>query len=161
MIRAYLLLGSNTGDRNLMMDAARVRIGLLVGNIVAESSLYETAAWGNTEQPPFLNQAIALDTDLDPHLLLSTLLAIEKSLGRVRTTPWAPRPIDIDILLYGDVVIHEPELTVPHPSMPERRFALMPLNEIASELMHPVLQKTISELLTDCKDTLSVTVAKG
>lgn len=143
------------------MDAARVRIGLLAGKIAAESSLYETAPWGNTEQPPFLNQAIALDTDLDPHLLLSTLLAIEKSLGRVRTTQWAPRPIDIDILLYGDVVIHEPELTVPHPALPERRFALTPLNEIASGLSHPVLQKTIGELLAECKDTLDVTMVNG
>ncbi len=143
------------------MEAARVRIGLLAGKIAASSALYETAAWGNTEQPPFLNQVIALDTTLDARLLLTTILSVEKSLGRIRTTQWAPRTIDIDILLYGDEVIHDPELTVPHPALPERRFALTPLTEIAPDLKHPVLQKTISELVADCKDTLSVTIAKG
>lgn len=155
-VRTFLLLGSNMGDRQVMLQAARVRLEILAGPIAATSKVYETAAWGKTDQPGYLNQVIALDTALEPRVLLSTILAIEQSLGRVRKEKWEPRPIDIDILLYGESVINEPDLVVPHPAMPERRFALTPLAEIAGELVHPVLKMSINQLLSECSDPLEV-----
>jgi len=145
-----------------MLQAARVRLEILAGPIVGASQVYETAAWGKTDQPAFLNQAIAIDTTLDPDIFLATILAIENSLGRVRKEKWEPRAIDIDILLYGVQVINKPELVVPHPAMQERRFVLTPLAEIAAEISHPVLKKPINQLLSECSDSLEVKVlAKG
>lgn len=155
-VRTFLLLGSNQGDRMQMLQAARVRMEILAGPMVAASPIYETAAWGDANQPAYLNQAIALDTTLEPAVLLSTLLAVEQSLGRVRKTKWEPRPIDIDILLYGDTVLEQPDLTIPHPAMAERRFVLMPLADIAGEVKHPVTGLTIAEMLSACTDNLEV-----
>jgi 2-amino-4-hydroxy-6-hydroxymethyldihydropteridine diphosphokinase len=154
--RAYLLLGSNLGDRDQLLYIARVRIEILAGRIAAASPLYETSAWGKTDQPDFLNQVFAIDTSLEPKVLLSTLLAIERSMGRTRQEKWGPRPIDIDILLYGDRVVNEPDLVIPHPSLPERRFALTPLHDVAPALRHPVLGKTVRKLLEECKDLSDV-----
>lgn len=156
MIRTFLLLGSNEGDRTRLLRDARARIQSLAGAIVKASSLYQTTAWGNTEQAPFLNQVIEIETVLEPLDLLATLQKIEIELGRVRKEKWGPRPIDIDILFYGDVVMSTPMLSIPHPGTPERRFTLVPLTEIAGELVHPVLKKTMSELLASCKDALLV-----
>ncbi len=156
MIRAFLLLGSNQGERRNYLDNARMRIHLLAGTQVKPSSIYETAAWGITDQPAFLNQAIAIDTALSPDLLLFTLQAIEDSLGRTRGKQWGPRTIDIDILLYGDQVINQPNLVVPHPAMGERKFTLMPLAELIPDMIHPIAGKTIARMLEECKDPLGV-----
>lgn len=156
MERAYLLLGSNTGDRALLMNAALVRIELLVGRIIKTSSIYETQPWGKTDQPAFLNQAIVVETSLAPELLLFTLQDIERSLGRVRTGKWEPRSMDIDIVLYGNAIVNEPDLVIPHAGMAERRFVLVPLAEIAGAMVHPTSEKTINQLLDECPDTLSV-----
>lgn len=155
-VRTYLLLGSNQGDRQTFLNAARVRLEILAGPLVAQSAVYSTAPWGKTDQPEFLNRVVVLDTRLDPSLLLTTILAIEKSLGRTRSEKWEPRTMDIDILLYGDQVVHEPGLDIPHPAMAERRFVLTPLAEVAGDVVHPVTGTTISEMLLQCPDTLEV-----
>jgi 2-amino-4-hydroxy-6-hydroxymethyldihydropteridine diphosphokinase len=118
--------------------------------------LYETAAWGNTNQPAFYNQAIMLITPLSPETLLELLLAIELEMGRAREEKYGPRTIDLDILMIDDKVLDTPKLTIPHPHLHSRRFALLPLAEIAPSLHHPILDKTIHELLLNCPDTLDV-----
>lgn len=142
----YLSLGSNLRDRQSNLRNAIGRL-LELGNVLEVSSLYETEPVEFIDQPWFLNCAVALRTELIPREFLAGLLAIERSLGRERTQPKGPRLIDIDILLYGAATIKTPQLTVPHPAMQERRFVLEPLAEIAPELKHPVLKKTIRELL--------------
>ncbi len=156
MNRVYLLLGSNEGDRLGWMQQSIDQINEACGKVVARSQVYETAAWGLEEQPDFLNMAIAVDTDLAPIAILKAVNAIEHNLGRQRTLKWGQRTLDIDILFYGDHIISLPELTVPHPHMQLRRFALVPLAEIAPKLVHPVLNKTVEELLADCPDPLPV-----
>lgn len=153
---AYLLLGSNIGDRAAQLQQARQMLALTAGEIVAASALYETAAWGLEDQPAFLNQALALRTLLDAPALLAACLATEQQAGRERQQRWAARTLDVDILLYGDELIQTPTLTVPHPALPARRFALTPLAEIAPQLVHPQLHQTISELLAICSDPLEV-----
>jgi 2-amino-4-hydroxy-6-hydroxymethyldihydropteridine diphosphokinase len=152
----FLSLGSNEGDRQGNLEETIRRIGKEAGTIVKISSVYRTAAWGKTDQPDFLNQAIQLETSLTPEELLEKILAIEHSLGRVRTEKWAMRIIDIDILLFGQRTINSPHLSLPHPELANRRFVLVPLNEIAPEYLHPVLKKTIRELLAACPDQLTV-----
>ena len=152
----FLLLGSNLGDRKKNLTVARNEIELAVGPIIKTSSLYQTAAWGKTDQPDFLNQAIEVETSLSPEEALLQILKMEISLGRRRKEKWGERIIDIDILLYGDIVTNSPQLTIPHPRLPNRRFALVPLTEIAADVVHPELQKTIRELLEVCPDKLEV-----
>jgi 2-amino-4-hydroxy-6-hydroxymethyldihydropteridine diphosphokinase len=142
---AYLSLGSNLGDREAHLREAARRLSE-IGTITATSSLYETAPMEVVDQPWFLNAVVALRTDLAPADLLRELLAIEKSMGRVRTRPKGPRTIDLDILLYDDEVVHAPSLTIPHPAMQQRLFVLAPLAEIAPEVVHPVLHRTAIEL---------------
>ena len=156
MNTAYLLIGGNLGNRSAYLQKARELIGLSCGNIVHSSSIYETAAWGLTQQPSFYNQALCLETTLAPRELMQELLRIEALMGRERNIKMGPRTIDLDILLIDDVVITTPLLTLPHPSLPLRRFALLPLEEIAPALVHPVTGKTIRQLLEDCTDTLDV-----
>ena len=144
------------GDRAAALQKARELIAAHCGKLLAVSSLYETAAWGKEDQPAFLNQALELETSLGARQLIRRILKLEKQMGRVRDEKYGPRLIDIDILLYGSEVHHYPLLKVPHPELPNRRFALLPLQEIAPELLHPVLQKTISQLLAACPDPLEV-----
>jgi 2-amino-4-hydroxy-6-hydroxymethyldihydropteridine diphosphokinase len=152
---AYLLTGGNRGDSRQYLQDAMKAIGLL-GQIQSYSTIYQTDAWGYTDQEPFLNQAISLETDLSASDLLKAILEIERSLGRVREEKYGPRTIDIDILLFGDQVISQPDLKIPHPQLPFRRFALQCLNDIAPDLLHPMLGKTMQTLLEECTDSLTV-----
>jgi 2-amino-4-hydroxy-6-hydroxymethyldihydropteridine diphosphokinase len=152
----FLLLGTNLGDRSQHLAMARAQIEAKAGQIVRSSAIYQTAAWGKTDQPDFYNQVIEIESILSPDDLLRTTSAIEEAMGRVRTETWGARTMDIDILLYGDVIVEREQLTIPHPRMNSRRFTLIPLAEIAPEVIHPVEQKTIRELLAICSDTLNV-----
>jgi 2-amino-4-hydroxy-6-hydroxymethyldihydropteridine diphosphokinase len=156
MNSAYLLTGGNLGNREENLATARELINLHCGTIVKASSLYETAAWGNTDQPAFLNQALELATSLNARQLIRRLLKVEKNMGRIRKEKYGPRLIDIDILLFNNEKHNYHFLKLPHPEMQNRRFALLPLAEIAPGMVHPVLNKTIAELLKECKDELPV-----
>jgi len=161
MPKAYLLLGGNLGERLTFVANAREGIKAQVGDIVQSSKVYETAAWGNTEQPAYLNQVLEVQTELPPELLLQKVNALEQELGRVRLEHWGARVIDIDILFYEELVLQSQRLTVPHPQLHLRRFTLLPLADIAPNLMHPLLQKTVRELLAICPDVLEVREYKG
>ncbi len=143
---AYLSLGSNLGDRarNLHSAISQLRAG---GKLRAVSEFYETGPVEVTNQPRFINCVIALETDQTPEQLLALALKIEAGMGRVRQSDKGPRIIDIDIVLFGDQVVSELGLTIPHPAMAQRRFVLQPLAEIAPEAFHPTLKKTARELL--------------
>ena len=145
-VAAYIGLGSNLGDREANLAAARTKLAKL-GRIAAESSLYETEPWGVDEpQPKYLNQAVCLVTESGPGELMSALLAIEAGMGRMRTRPGEPRVIDLDLLLYGGHQINAPGLTVPHPRMTQRAFVLAPLAEIAPGLAVPGTGQTVGQL---------------
>ena len=143
----YLGLGTNLGDRKQNINKAIEAISLKM-SISKQSSLYETTAWGYTDQPNFLNQVIQVETNLSPLRLLNFLKKTEVELGRVENFRYGPRLIDIDILFYDDLIKTTSRLQIPHPRIPERAFVLVPLNEIAPGYVHPVLKKTIAELLT-------------
>ena len=161
MYRTYLLTGGNLGDREKNLAKARELINEQCGAIISASSLYETAAWGKTDQPAFLNQALMVDTLLNARQLIRRILKIEKQMGRIREEKYGPRVIDIDILLFNDEKHNYHFLKLPHPEMQNRHFALLPLAEIAAGIVHPVLKKTISELLNECKDELDVKKIRG
>ena len=144
---AYVALGSNLGDKEANLRRA---LELLIERgveIVKTSTFISTEPYGVTDQPTFLNGVCEVRTSLEPLALLHILLAIEQEMGRVRLRHWGERNIDLDLLLYEDVVMDTPELKLPHPDMQNRDFVLLPLDEIAPELVHPTLQKTISELV--------------
>ncbi len=141
----YLSLGSNLGDREANLRAAIAGLAVL-GEVTAISSVYETEPVDFTQQPWFLNCAVALTTEKMPRQLLAGVLKIEQQMGRRRTQPKGPRLIDIDILLFGSSIIDTAQLTIPHPAMHQRRFVLEPLAEIAPEARHPVFKRTVREL---------------
>jgi 2-amino-4-hydroxy-6-hydroxymethyldihydropteridine diphosphokinase len=156
MSEAYLLTGGNIGNRLDYLLKAKEQLKKRCGSILQESSIYETAAWGNEEQKPFLNQVLKIATELHPETLLKTILEIEEYLGRKRQVKYGPRTIDIDILFFSNDIINQPTLKIPHPQMQNRRFVLVPLNEIAPGKVHPFFQKSISQLLEECPDPLAV-----
>jgi 2-amino-4-hydroxy-6-hydroxymethyldihydropteridine diphosphokinase len=153
---AFLSLGSNEGNRMAWLDKAIDLIATDCGTITGRSSVYETAAWGINDQPDFLNMVVSVQTTLSPKDLLAAILHIETVLGRHRVIKWGPRIIDIDILLYNDLVLQSPDLIIPHPYIQDRKFTLLPLAELAPDYVHPKFQKTINELLTKCADKLEV-----
>jgi 2-amino-4-hydroxy-6-hydroxymethyldihydropteridine diphosphokinase len=156
MNKAYLLIGGNEGDRFMHLKEATTEIEKSCGKISLRSSIYETAAWGIHDQPSFLNQALEIMTPLKALTLMNSLLSIEEKLGRKRKEKYGPRIIDIDILFFNQDIINLPKLQIPHPELQNRRFALVPMSEIAQDLVHPALKKTILQLLNECKDTLDV-----
>lgn len=153
MPEVYLLTGSNRGDRQKMLDDARTALEAFWGPCEA-SSQWESAPWGFDDETPFLNQALAFRTEESPEMVLKKCLATEQSFGRERSPEkgYTSRTIDIDILFYGSDVILTQELTVPHPLLHRRRFALAPLNEIAPQFRHPMMHLTVEELLANCPD---------
>ena len=156
MNTTYLLLGSNMGNPQQQLLQAISSIEHLIGKLIRQSNLYQTAAWGKTDQPDFLNQVIIVETNLTASETMQTILGIEEKLGRVRTVKNASRTIDIDILFFNTDIIHQKDLLVPHPEIANRRFVLVPLNELSPHMKHPVLHKTIHELLEICPDQLDV-----
>jgi len=156
MNKLYLLLGSNMGNSRARLSNAIVRIEKQIGPVMRRSSLYSTAAWGNTDQPDFLNQVIIVHTGLTAKQTMQSILQIEEKMGRVRTVKNAPRIIDIDILFFNREIINHEQLTVPHPQIQNRRFVLIPLNELSPNLKHPVLNQSVHQLLIHCPDKLNV-----
>jgi 2-amino-4-hydroxy-6-hydroxymethyldihydropteridine diphosphokinase len=179
MKEVFILLGSNRGDRKGFISNAIEMIERQAGAVIMQSSLYETEPWGFKDSTRFLNHVVEIDTNLRPEELLEQMLAIEVKLGRIRPfdacgcgiptilstdkesgnngTGYAGRTIDLDILFYGPQLVFTDTLMIPHPRLHERRFTLEPMNELAPEFIHPLLKKTISVLLRDCKDHTKVT----
>lgn len=152
----FLLLGGNLGDREEYLWLAERSLSAVFGKTGLKSDIYETAAWGVTDQPAFLNQVLTFTTDKPSLEILAQTQAIETELGRVRKERWGARVLDIDLLFYGNTVLISPDLILPHPQLHLRRFTLLPLAQIAPDFSHPVLHKTIKELLNDCPDQLEV-----
>ncbi|MBL0744940.1 2-amino-4-hydroxy-6-hydroxymethyldihydropteridine diphosphokinase [Chryseolinea lacunae] len=157
----FLLLGTNLGSRRDNLNAAVRAIENEIGKIVRASSVYETAAWGKTDQPSFYNQVLEIETALLSTALMTALLAVETQLGRERHERWGERIIDVDMLYYGQEIVSTQRLTLPHPQLQNRRFTLVPLCEIAPEFVHPVFQKTNRELLDKCPDQLAVNIVQS
>lgn len=154
----FLGLGSNLGNREENLSTAQKLIEEKVGKICSKSSIYETAAWGITEQNAFFNQVIEVQTSFSPSAVLHLVLKIEKDMGRIREIKWGERSIDIDILYYNNEIISTENLTVPHPFIQERKFVLVPLCEIAPAFIHPKLKQTNLELLKKCQDSGEIAV---
>lgn len=152
----YLHLGSNIGDRLGNLLKAKFLIQKKIGHIQSLSEVYETAAWGKTDQASFYNQAIRLLTTMTAYEVLDMIHDIENILGRKRTEHWGSRTIDIDILFFENEVINTKKLMLPHPRLHERNFVLVPLSDIAADFIHPILNKSITELRKLCADTLQV-----
>lgn len=148
------------GDRKANLADALKMVSERIGKIISLSSIFETEPWGHHQQPDFYNQVATVETSLAPAEMLRELLLIEETMGRVRTFKNASRLIDLDILFYGDIILNENGIRIPHPQIGNRRFVLVPLNEIASGFVHPVSRKKISTLLRECKDPLKVKIAR-
>jgi 2-amino-4-hydroxy-6-hydroxymethyldihydropteridine diphosphokinase len=159
MVITYISTGSNVGDRFAALSLAREALNSKAGIVIRHSSVYETEPWGFRTETNFLNQVLVLQTSLSPSKLMRVILDIEKEMGRKRNLlGYEPRIIDIDILLYGKDVIGTHSLHIPHPRMHQRKFVLVPLAEIAPELVHPVSKQKISEILQNVQDNCFVTL---
>lgn len=156
MSQVILHLGSNQGDRFHHLEEAQRQIHIRIGAIQKRSFIYQTAAWGHTDQAHFLNLALLVETDLSPHTTLDTALQIEQAAGRQRLLQWGPRPLDIDLIFFDELVLESPRLILPHPWMAQRRFVLVPLADIIPNWIHPVLQKDVHTLLLECDDSSEV-----
>jgi 2-amino-4-hydroxy-6-hydroxymethyldihydropteridine diphosphokinase len=156
MNSAYLVTGGNLGQREEQLGYAARLIQERCGIIIDKSSLYETAPWGKSDQPNFLNQALVLETNLSARELMHEILYIENLMGRDRLEKYGPRVIDIDIIFFNHQIIKEEGLVIPHPQMAHRRFVLEPLNEVIPAYIHPIFYKTVAELLKACDDPLPV-----
>lgn len=154
MNRIYLITGGNIGDRKKNLETAAEIIEQRVGGIIQSSKLYETEAWGMTDQPLFYNQVLVLESEFSAREVLHAILKIEEEMGRKRTVKNAARIIDIDILFFNDEIVNGQNLVIPHPEIKNRRFVLTPLNEIAPQMLHPVFKKTMRELLSETNDLL-------
>lgn len=153
----FLQLGSNIGDRELVFEKTKNLIEQKIGTITKQSSIYETQSWGFFTYNLFLNQVLLVETEIEPDKLLKIVLNIETLLGRVRKSDkYESRIIDIDILFYNNFIVNTEKLNIPHPLIQDRLFVLKPLNEIARDFVHPVLNKTIKELLIECDDKLEI-----
>ena len=157
----FVLLGSNLGDRELLVNQACKMIGERCGTIVAKSRLYESEPWGFKSEHWFLNQVVKVETSLSPDALMQKLLEIEKELGRDRSVPhegYVSRPMDLDILYFDNEIIDTQMVIAPHPRLHQRRFTLLPLCDIAPEFVHPVMKKTNLQLLDECQDAGKVDI---
>lgn len=159
MYQVYLGLGSNLGDRHANLYRALEEIAL-IGKITNISSIYETEPVGMENCSDFLNMVVEIATTSDPPLLMAQIKKIERKLGRKSSSHGEPRTIDIDVLLYRGLVYQDPTVQVPHPELPNRKFALQPLVEIAPTAVHPQLEKTMATLLRNCRDTHRITKAE-
>ena len=154
---AFLSLGSNRGDRKLHLKTALAKLNALEKTeIISVSNLYSTAAWGKEDQPDFLNMAVGIKTFFQPEILMKKIIRIEEEMGRVRMEKWGPRIIDIDILMFGNEKINSETITLPHPEMHKRKFVLVPMKDIAAEIIHPVYNKSIDRLAEECADPLEI-----
>lgn len=153
-----LLLGGNLGNRLAYLKFAKFFIQRDIGNVLLESEIYETAAWGDKTNKCFLNQVIEVESSLSPQEILNELLRIELKAGRKRFEKWGARTLDLDILFIESLIINEENLIVPHPEIQNRKFTLVPLMEIKPNFIHPVLKEKVSKLLDICPDNLSLTI---
>lgn len=156
MENVFLLIGGNLGNRENNIGEAINLIAAKIGLISQQSNIYQTAAWGNTQQPDFLNQVVICNTILNPQQVLTQIFEIEALFKRVRNEKWGARTMDIDILFYNDLILNTPNLTIPHQLIQKRRFVLMPLNEIVPSFIHPVLNTSVAQLYLNCLDELEV-----
>lgn len=157
-MRATLIIGGNIGKRESYLQFAIYHIEKSIGPIIKQSKIYESETWGDKATNPFLNQVLDIDTQLEPLEILKAINNIEHMAGRTRFEQWGDRTLDIDVLFLEDKILEEMVLTVPHPHIAERKFTLVPLNEIKADFIHPVYNKSIASLLESCTDSLEVKI---